>query len=325
MIISRTPLRISLAGGGTDLPSYYKINGGLVLTAAINKYIYISMNKNWKPFFQLKYFKSENKKKIRDINHSAIREVLQLLYFNSHCEISCISDVPAGTGLGSSGSFVVGLINSVVNFNNLNYSKKKLAELGCQIEMNVLNQPSGKQDQYIASYGGIKIIKINRRGITSVQEPYLDNNFVKFMEDNILLFFTGYSRQSSLILKEQEIKTIHNDKNIISNLDFVKSIATESIKALKRKSLQDYGALVKEHWDYKIKRSKNISNSKINLMINLGLKCGAIGAKLVGAGGGGFLMFICNDKIKLRKKMLELNLRELDFKFDYEGSTIIGR
>jgi D-glycero-alpha-D-manno-heptose-7-phosphate kinase len=191
--------------------------------------------------------------------------------------------------------------------------------------MNVLKQPSGKQDQYISSYGGIKIIKIDREGKTNLKELYLDNNFIKYMEDNILLFFTGYSRRSSIILKEQETKTIHNSKNIISNLDFVKSIAIESIKSLRKKSLEDYGSLMREHWNYKIKRSKYISNSKINEIINLGLKNGAIGSKLVGAGGGGFIMFVCNDKKKLREKMAKKNIRELDFKFDFEGSTIIGR
>ena len=325
MIISKTPLRISLAGGGTDLPSYSNIKGGFVISAAINKHIYISVNKNWQPYYQLKYFKSENKKKLKNINHPAIREVLRLLYSKSYCEISCISDVPAGTGLGSSGSFLVGLINSVAKFQNLNYSKKKLAELSSHIEMNILKQPSGIQDQYISSYGGIKILKTNKKGNTNVQDLNLDNNFLKYMEENILLFFSGYSRKSSKILEEQTIKTNHNDKAMIANLDFVKSIADESIKALKRKSLEDYGLLMKEHWDYKLKRSKNISNFSINRIINIGLKNGAIGAKLVGAGGGGFLMFVCKDKKRLRKKIANKYLRELEFKFDFEGSKIIGR
>jgi len=324
MIISKTPLRISLAGGGTDLPSYYKIKSGLVLSAAINKHIYISVNNNWKPFFQLKYFKNENRKKIKDIDHPAFRECLRALCPpSSYCEISCISDVPAGTGLGSSGSFLVGLINALSHFYSFNYSKKTLAELSTNMEMNTLKQPSGKQDQYIATYGGIKIIKINKQGKTDVQKLNLDNNFINYMENNILLYFTGYSRNSNIILKEQEIKTAQSNKNIISNLDFIKSLALESIDALKRKSLIDYGLLVKEHWSYKIKRSKNISNSIINEMINSGLKNGAIGGKLVGAGGGGFLMFVCSDKNKLKQKMAKENLKELEFKFDFKGSRIL--
>ena len=325
MFLSRSPLRISIAGGGTDLPSYYKIKGGLVISAAINKYIYVTVNKTWKKRFSLKYSKIENKKKISQIAHNTIRETLKIFNIKDYLEISSISDVPAGTGLGSSGTFLVGLINVISSFQNKNLSRYELANLACKIEMDVLNEPSGKQDPFISSYGGLKVINIDKNGVTKTEDLIISNDFNCELEESFLAYFTGYTRNSRNILGEQEKKTKNKNIEIISSLDFVKDIALETIEIFKKGSIKDYAELMNEHWKFKMKRSKDMSSSKINRIIEYGLKNGAIGAKLVGAGGGGFILFITQDKLRLRSKMKGLKLQELKFNFDYDGSIIMGR
>ena len=325
MFLSRSPLRISLAGGGTDLPSYYKLKGGLVISAAINKYIYVTVNKTWKKNFLLKYSEIEKKKKITSIKHNAIRETLSFFKIPDYLEISSISDVPAGTGLGSSGTFLVGLINVVNSFYNKNLSRYELADNACKIEMDILKEPSGKQDPFISGYGGLKIIRISKNGKTKIEELKISQDFIEELDDSFLTYFTGYTRQSKNILGEQEKKTKKKNKELIQSLDFVKEIANESINVFQRGSVQDYANLMNEHWNYKMKRSKNMSSNSINNLIEYGLHNGALGAKLIGAGGGGFVLFITKDKLKLRSKMKNLKLLELKYNFDYDGSVILGR
>jgi D-glycero-alpha-D-manno-heptose-7-phosphate kinase len=325
MFLSRSPLRISLAGGGTDLPSYYKLHKGLIITAAINKYIYVSVNKTWKNNFFLKYSKIEITKSISSIKHNAIREVLKMFNIENYLEISSISDVPAGTGLGSSGTFLVGLINAIKSSQYKNLSRKELADLACKIEMEVLKQPSGKQDPYISSFGGLKVMNINNSGKTIIEDLKISLDFRDQLENSFVAFFTGYTRMSKNILNEQEKKTKSRNKEMINNLKFVKDIASETINIFKKESLDDYAKIMNEHWIHKMKRSKDMSTAKINNLIEIGLKNGAMGAKLIGAGGGGFILFIAKDKIRLKKKMKELNLQELKFGFDYDGSVIMSR
>jgi len=325
MFLSRSPLRISLAGGGTDLPSYYKLKGGLVISAAINKYIYVTVNKTWKKNFLLKYSEIEKKKTIGSIKHNAIRETLSFFKVSDYLEISSISDVPAGTGLGSSGTFLVGLINVVNSFYNKNLSRYELADYACKIEMDILKEPSGKQDPFISSYGGLKIIKISKNGKTKIEELKISQDFSEELDDSFLTYFTGYTRQSKNILGEQEKKTKKKNKELIQSLDFVKEIANETINVFQRGSIKDYADLMNEHWNYKMKRSKNMSSNSINNLIEYGLQNGALGAKLIGAGGGGFVLFITKDKLKLRSKMKNLKLQELKYNFDYDGSVILGR
>lgn len=325
MFLCRSPLRISIAGGGTDLPSYYKLKGGLVISAAINKYIYVSVNKTWKKSFLLKYSEIEKRKTVNSIKHKAIRETLNFFDVTDYLEISSISDVPAGTGLGSSGTFLVGLINVINSFYNKNLSRYELADNACKIEMGILKEPSGKQDPFISSYGGLKIIKISKNGKTRVEDLKISQDFSQELDDSFLTYFTGYTRQSKKILGEQEKKTKKKDKELLESLDFVKDIANETISVFQRGSVEDYANLMNEHWNYKMKRSKNMSSNSINNLIEYGLKNGALGAKLIGAGGGGFVLFITKDKIKLRSKMKNLKLQELKYNFDYDGSIILGR
>jgi len=324
MIISRSPLRISLGGGGTDIPSFYEKHEGFVMAAAINKYVYTSIIEPYANGFFLKYSKLEKTKDIKRIKHPIIREVLLKYNFNlKRIEITTLADIPAGTGLGSSGSFTNSLIKALYAFNNRSINTERLSEESCDIEINRLNNPVGKQDQYISAYGGIKnfIFKKNNKVIVSNTKISRDTFFE--LEDNLLLFFTGFTRSSSTILKKQDVDSKNNIHEMIENLKKIKKMGLEAKKLIENNDLKKYGELLNYHWKKKIERSKNITNKKINYIYEEALKSGAIGGKLVGAGGGGFLMFYAHDKTALRKKMLNLKVEELTFKFDTEGTKII--
>jgi D-glycero-alpha-D-manno-heptose-7-phosphate kinase len=324
MIISRSPLRISLGGGGTDIPSFYQKHDGFVMAAAINKYVYTSIIEPYANGFFLKYSSLEKVKNINKIKHPIIREVLLKYKLNlKRIEITTLADIPSGTGLGSSGSFTNSLIKALYAFNNRSINTEKLSEESCDIEINRLKNPVGKQDQYISAYGGIKnfVFKKNNKVIVSNTKISRDTFFE--LEDNLLLFFTGFTRSSSTILKKQDVDSKKNIHEMIENLKKIKKMGLEAKKLIENNDLKKYGELMNYHWKKKIERSKNITNKKINYIYEEALKSGAIGGKLVGAGGGGFLMFYAHDKTALRKKMLNLKVEELIFKFDTEGTKII--
>ncbi len=319
MIIVRSPLRISIAGGGTDIPSYYKLNESFFISAAIDKYVYVSLVKPFEKGIYLKYSQTEKVKKISEIKHKIIKEVLQQEKDLNHIEITTLTDIPAKTGLGSSGSFTTGLIKSIYSYKKKIISRRSLAELACDIEINKLKYPSGKQDQYISAFGGITEFKINKKGYVTHKSLNLENEIVKKLENNLLLYFTGYSRNSSKILGEQNKQTILNNKKIISNLDYVKNLAFEIKKAIVNGELKKFGHLMNEHWKYKLSRSKNMANKSINNFYNYALKNGAVGGKVVGAGGGGFLLFYTDKPSRLRGALRKIKLKEVKFKFDFEG------
>ena len=324
MIISRSPLRITLGGGGTDLPSYYKKNGGFLIAAAINKYVYVNVMRPFKKGVYLKYSKIEKVKKILDISHPIIRETLKLQKIKTpQIEITTLTDIPAGTGLGSSGSFTTALIKSLYAHNKKLIHPQELAELACHIEIDRLKEPIGKQDQYISSYGGVTCFTFNRNGKVIAKPLKISHNKLTELEDNLLLFFTGYSRNAGDILKEQDNKTKKNERKMIENLNFVKKIGLKSKKYLENGKLIQFADLMNEHWEFKQSRSRKMSNKNITKCYYDGLKNGAIGGKLVGAGGGGFLMFYANDKEKLRKKMFQNRLEEIRFNFDFQGTQIV--
>ena len=319
MIIIRSPLRISIGGGGTDIPSYYKEKESFFISAAINKYVYVTITKPFEEGIYLKYSKIEKKKKITDIDHKIIKEVLKKELKENRIEITTLTDIPAKTGLGSSGSFSTALIKAMYSYNQKTLDKKELAELACDIEINKLKQPSGKQDQYISVYGGLSEFHINKKGHVKVNNLKISNETILDLEDNLLLFFTGFSRNSSLILREQNIKTIQNNKEILKNLDYVKALGLEIKKNLIKGNCDEFGKLMNVHWQNKLKRSKNMSNSTINNIYEFALKNGATGGKLIGAGGGGFLLFYTKRPNQLRKAMKNKKLEEVRFKFDFEG------
>ena len=298
MIIARSPLRISLGGGGTDIKSYYQNHGGYVISAAIDKYVYTSIIEPYSDGIFLKYSSHELVNKINNIKHPIIREVLKNLNFKKkkRIEITTLADIPSGTGLGSSGSFTNSLVKALYTFNNLNISKTALAEFSCDIEINKLKRPVGKQDQYISSYGGIKSLTINKKGSVNVRKIVLSDKTFHKLEENLLLFFTGYTRSASKILKKQDDDSKKNLDTMIKNLTEVKKMGYLTKKLLENGDLDEYAELMKYHWLKKLERSNNISNKKINYIYNEALKNGARGGKLVGAGGGGFLMFYAKDK-----------------------------
>jgi len=319
MLIIRSPLRISIGGGGTDIPSYYKEKGSFFISAAINKYVYVTITKPFVKGIYLNYSKIERINEIEKIDHKIIKEVLKQELMENKIEISTLTDIPAKTGLGSSGSFSTALIKAMYSFNQKMIGRRELAEKACDIEINKLDQPSGKQDQYISVYGGISEFNINKKGVVKINNLKINNETRLELEDNLLLFFTGFSRNSSLILNEQNKKTINSNAQIIENLDYIKFLGQEIKKKLLKGNCSDFGKLMNEHWMYKLKRSKNMSNKTINEIYNFAMKNGAIGGKLIGAGGGGFLMFYTNTPSRLRKAMINKKLEEVRFKFDYEG------
>jgi D-glycero-alpha-D-manno-heptose-7-phosphate kinase len=324
MIISRSPLRISLGGGGTDLPSYYEKHGGFLIAGAINKYVYVTVNRPFTEGVFLKYSKLESHRKIEDIEHPIIRVALEKFQFNTpQIEISTIADIPSGTGLGSSGSFTTALLKAVFAHRKIPIHATDLANLACEIEIDLLDEPIGKQDQFISAYGGIAAFTFERNGSVIVEPLKLNQNTILDLEDNLLLFYTRQSRSASKILSHQKTKSIASDKQMIENLHFTKEIGLNSRVALESGNLQDFAKLMDEHWKYKKLRSPGMSSNGIDKWYELGIKNGAIGGKIVGAGGGGFLMFYANDRIHLRETMKREGLEELRFGFEYDGTRIV--
>ena len=325
MIISRTPLRISLGGGGTDLPSYYSHDGGFVLSAAIDKYVYIGVNRTFTDDYFLKYSQLERVTDRSQIEHPIFREVLNLLEIDKSIEIISMADIPAGTGLGSSGSFTVGLIRALYAHRREHISSQDLAEMACDIEINKLNEPVGKQDQYIASFGGINYFEFKKDGNVDVAPLALSLSTLHDLELNLVLFFTGYSRSASGILKDQSDKSNSGDADMRKNLDETQALGRQIKDCLENGDAEQFGLLMNDHWQRKRRRSTGMSNPTIDELYELGMANGAVGGKLVGAGAGGFLMFYANDAGKLRNAFRQRGLEEVVFRFDHDGSTILSR
>jgi D-glycero-alpha-D-manno-heptose-7-phosphate kinase len=324
MIIVRSPLRISLGGGGTDLASYYREHGGFLIAAAIDKYVYVSLIKPFQPGIYLKYSEIEHVEEIGQVKHRIIREALKLFPGEaSQIEITTLADIPAGTGLGSSGSFTTALLRGLHAQARSIIHPRELAEQACHVEIDLLKEPIGKQDQYIAAFGGITCFTFHRDGTVDAQPLTLDEDTRNTLSDNVLIFFTGYARSASEILKDQDTRTKQHDSSMIDNLHFVKDIGLRSKAALECGDLIAFGKLMHEHWEHKRKRSSGMSNSQIDHWYHLGIDAGAIGGKLIGAGGGGFLMFYAEEKPRLRHVMREAGLSEVRFHVDFEGTKVL--
>jgi D-glycero-alpha-D-manno-heptose-7-phosphate kinase len=324
MIIVRSPLRITFGGGGTDILSYADRFGGFCVSAAINKYVYISINRTFIEQIFLKYSELEKVKIADEIKHPIFREAIKFAGFNTpQIEISSIADIPAGTGLGSSGAFTCALLKALYCHKKKMLLPSELAELACFIEIEKLNQPIGKQDQYISAYGGITSLTFNQDRSVEATHINLKPRVLFDLEDNLSLFFTGYSHLSEYILLDQTIKTKENDAEMIENLDKVKEYGYLSKKYLEEGKLRDFGELLSEQWERKKERSPQMSNTKINEYYDWGMKNGAIGGKLIGAGGGGFLLFYSENNFGLRKAMERIGLEEVRFHFDFEGTTVV--
>ena len=326
MIITRSPLRISLGGGGTDLPSYYREHSGFLIAAAIDKYVYINVHRRFVDGFLLKYSRLEEAATIDAIKHPIIREALKLVDIREHnLEITSMADIPAGTGLGSSGSFTTALLKALHALKKNLVHPAELAEQACCIELEKLGKPIGKQDQYISAYGGITSFHFRPDGRVEAAPLKVSEETLFNLEDNLLLFFTGYARNASAILKEQDDKSKQADAAMTDNLHFIKDLGQQSQKALEAGNLEEFARLMDVHWQRKKERSKAMSNHDINAWYDGAMANGALGGKVIGAGGGGFLMFYAGDKLKLRHAMREKGLSEVRFRFDFEGTRVLNQ
>jgi D-glycero-alpha-D-manno-heptose-7-phosphate kinase len=325
MIITRSPLRLPLGGGGTDLASYYRDHEGFLIAAAIDKYVYITIHQTFVRELILKYSKLEHVDEIEQLQHPIVREALKLVGVQElNLEITSMADIPAGTGLGSSGSFTTALLKALhAQHKNLVHADE-LAAQACEIEIDRLKEPIGKQDQYIAAFGGVTCFRFLKDDRVEAFPLRISADTLHDLEDNLMLYFTGFSRSASSILKDQNDKSKEKDGAMISNLNYVKEIGLRSQQAFESGRLEEFASLMNEHWEYKRKRSAGISNGQIDEWYELALKNGALGGKLIGAGGGGFLMFYAADRSKLRHAMTCAGLREVRFRFDFEGTKVIA-
>ena len=326
MIITRSPLRISLGGGGTDLPSYYEEHGGFLIAAAIDKYVYITLHKTFVDDLIVKYSRLERVEHAGLLEHPIVREACALLQMDGRSlEITSMADIPAGSGLGSSGSFTTALLKALHTYKKNIVRPVEIAAQACQIELEKLHEPIGKQDQYIASFGGVTSFHFLPGGKVEVIPVELAEETLFNLQDNLLLFFTGYTRSASKILQEQNDKTKSVDKAMVENLHFVKELGVQSKEALEAGNLREFAQLMDVHWQRKKERSGGMSNAQINEWYDFAMANGALGGKLIGAGGGGFLMFYSEQTTRLRRAMREQGLREVRFRFDFEGTKIVAQ
>lgn len=324
MIITRAPLRISIGGGGTDIPSYYKINDGFLISATINKYIYITVAETFNKKFILKYSKSEVKNNPDSIKHPLFRETIKELNINIPVNISSHSEIPAGSGLGSSGAFTVSLLKALSLFSKKKIGKKRIAELACKIEIENLNEPVGKQDQYSASFGGLRYYKFFKNGQVFNDKLNIKNKNLNIFKKNLGLYYTGILRSSYEILEKQVSETLNVNKDMIKNLDYVKEMGLNIKKILETGDPNEYGHILNDHWKLKKKRSKYMTNKRIDHVYDYALDNGAIGGKIIGAGGGGFFMFWSKNHNKLEKELKKLKIDRLNFHLEDEGVKLLS-
>jgi len=325
MIITKTPFRITLGGGGTDLPSFYREHGGFVLAVAIDKYMYLNVNTPiLEDLIRVQYNRTELVRHVDEVQHTLVREALRLFHIDNGIEIVSMADIPAGTGLGSSSSYLVGLLNAMHTLTRTPVSTQDLAEEACHIELDCLQKPIGKQDQYMAAFGALTALEIARDGKVSVSHPPLSMELVDALESNILLFYTGAARDAATILREQDGATRSKDKVVVGSLREIKDIGIEIGNAILKGDIRRFGELLDVHWQMKKTLSGGISSPEIDAWYELAKRNGAIGGKICGAGGGGFLMLYCEeDKHRLRDAMRRAGLCELNFRFEFEGSKVV--
>lgn len=325
MIITRAPLRISLGGGGTDLPSFYSMYGGSVLAAAINKHVFIAINRTFTDDYFLKYSALERTSAVGDIEHPIIREALKLHDVSPSLEVASLADIPSGTGLGSSGAFTVALLKGLFSLERRHAPAGVLAEEACQIEIDRLQHPVGKQDQYIAAFGGLTFFEIATDGRVTASPLSISNDTLQDLEDHLLMFFTGYSRSADDVLLDQRTRSQAGDAAMLASLKYVRDLGLDTKAALQGGDIDGFVELMNLHWREKQRRSSSISNPAIDRWYELGMENGAAAGKLVGAGAGGFLLFYARDHGRLRTAMAAENLAEVRFQFDHDGATLVAR
>jgi D-glycero-alpha-D-manno-heptose-7-phosphate kinase len=329
MLMTRTPVRIPLGGGGTDLPFYARERGGFLITAAIDKYIYIIVNKHFEKNFRICYSKREIVETANEVKHPVVREAMKLLGLKGGVEIVSLSDVPSNSGLGTSSSFTVGMISAISTYQKIAMTKHEIAEMAVKIERELLKEAGGVQDQYIAAFGGICTLEMPAGGKDVIVSPLrVSHATVKTLEKNLLFFSTSVNRDSWKIQKEIEAthKANPSRSEIFASFDRIKDIGLRTKDALMRDQTDEFGRLLNEHWEFKKRLSSQISSSFIDKVYDGALKAGAMGGKLMGAGGGGYFMFYCRDKsaAKLKDKMRAMGLGSMPFKFDFQGTSLVA-
>jgi D-glycero-alpha-D-manno-heptose-7-phosphate kinase len=320
VIFSRAPLRISLGGGGTDLPSYYGEHGGYLLSGSIDKYIYMLTHTVFQKRYRMKYSDTEEVDTIGEIKHPILRETLLKHWKGNPLEIASVADVPAGTGMGSSGAFTVCLIKGVALAKRQSITPGDLAEAACEIELDILEEPVGKQDQYVSAHGGICAYTFNPDGTVGVEPLDLAEVTLRKLRNNLLLFYTGEARSASKILADQVNRTTASDTEMVENLHRTKEMGLRSRDLLESGDLESYAELMHEHWENKRKRSPGMTGERIDMLYTLARRSGALGGKLVGAGGGGFLLVYASRPEDTRQAMAAAGASELPFDFEFQGA-----
>lgn len=327
MIITRTPFRLPLGGGGTDLPRYYEKYGGFLITATINKYMFININRpSLVDKIKVNYSKTEIVDTAEELHHELVRESLKLLQIGAPIEIHSMADLAGGTGLGSSSTYTVGLLNGLNIIIKNHISTQELAELACKVEIELVGKPIGKQDQYAAAFGGIIALDISKKGEVKVIELDLHTEVIRDFEHHLMMFYTDIERNADEILAEQSQKAQEDDDTVVECMHQIKEIGYSSKDAIISGDYVKFGKLLNDHWQVKKKISDKMANSQINEWYEIAMNNGALGGKIMGAGGGGFFLF-CADNGKrkhLRATMEKAGLRYMDFRFDFEGSKVLS-
>ena len=321
VIFARAPLRIPLGGGGTDLPSYYREHGGFLVAGAIDKYVYMLVHTVFQQRYRLKYSQLEEVDDVRSIRHPILRETLTRHWHGNPLEIASIADVPAGTGMGSSGAFTVCLLKALAHARSTSITPGALAEAAAAIEIDVLREPVGKQDPYVAAFGGICAYSFRPDGTVEVESLELPAATLRCLRDQLLLFYTGETRSASAILAEQDRRSLERDPAMIENLHRTKQMGMESRDLLVKGDLEGYAALMHAHWEHKRRRSAGITSDRVDRLYAVARESGVLGGKLIGAGGGGFLLVFASQPEITRAALGAAGATELPFAFEFSGAT----
>lgn len=326
MIITRTPFRVTLGGGGTDLPSYYEKHGGFIFSAGLDKYMFVDVNRPaTDDLIRVKYSKSETVENVSDLQHDIAKEILRFTGVEKNIEISSVADISAGTGLGSSSCYAVGLLHAIHTMKREHVGLAQLAEEDFKVEAQNLGRPIGKQDPYLAAFGGLTVLDIDKDGTVKVRKANVSLEVADELNRNMLLFFTGKTRSADDILSEQSKGAKEDKKDVVDSMHYIKELGYEILEAAEEGNIDEIGHKFHAHWQHKKKISTKMSNPEFDKIYDEAMRNGALGGKISGAGGGGFFCFyVPGDQRKFRETMRNSGLREMRYHFDFEGSKVIA-
>ncbi len=326
MIVSRAPVRFSLGGGGTDLGAYARRYGGFVVSAAIDKYIYVTANKRFYRDIRLAYSRTEIRSRVDDIEHPIFREALRLLGIDDSIELTSVADVPSESGLGSSSAFTVALLNALHTYRRDFVSSRQLAEEACRLEIDVLGEPIGKQDQYIAAFGNVTALTFHEDGTVDVTPVAVRDEVLGELEQNLVIVYSGIERPARIVLAEQGARIDALEGEVVERMHRIKALGHDVVRLLETGDVDRYGEILHEHWNEKRRLASKMTDATLDEHYEAARKAGAIGGKLMGAGGGGFFMFYARpaDKRRVVEAMQARGLRILKFRFDLDGARIVA-